>query len=229
MNASASSSSTRRSSSAPVETSVGRKPSSASPRSSRRLQLGVVLEDRDRGLRHSSRSIVARPVVHHTAASPFRRHRQLRPASAHDRCAIRPGARGTRRGGRTQWLRRHRQQERVFDELVPDRADVDAVEHRPGRAAAGRAPGGGELGRNGRHPRQPGLPRLPQPARRLLDQVPRGLGADGARRPGHLPGQEQHRPRRRRPGAAAPTVASVRREPRRHLQRCASSSAPAGR
>ena len=48
---------------------------------------------------------------------------------------------------------------------------------RPGRAA-----GRGERCRRGRHPRQPGLPRLPQRPRRLLDEVPGGLGAARLRR-----------------------------------------------
>ncbi|TMJ95050.1 MAG: ATP-binding cassette domain-containing protein [Actinobacteria bacterium] len=58
--------------------------------------------------------------------------------------------------------------------------------------------GGGDLGRDGRHPRQPGLHRLPRPEGRVLDEVSGGLGAAWKRRTGHDPGQEQHRPRRRR-------------------------------
>ncbi len=79
-----------------------------------------------------------------------------------------------------------------------DGATGDLVRWRP-RRPPGR--GGGEGHR--RHPRQPGLPHLPRPLRRLLDEVPGGLGAAGLRRPRCLPRQEQHRPDRRRQGQRA--------------------------
>ena len=81
------------------------------------------------------------------------------------------------------------------------------------QANSNSASAGGSVGGSGGHPRQPEVPALQQPEGRLLDQVPRGLGPEGLREPGHVLGQGQQRPDRRYPGPCTDRRIGHRRAP----------------
>ncbi len=94
------------------------------------------------------------------------------------------------------------------------RPPLRSTSHRDPEPGGGprRAHRRGRLRRRRRHPRQPGLPHLPRQGRRLLDEVPGGLGAEGH-------GRRRHHPATRTTSCTSSSAAAPRRRSRRSRRR----------